>query len=44
MLEWIQDSPLFVVIDASQLSFQTYKTGMVFNELISCEFQSFRYL
>jgi hypothetical protein len=32
MLEWIQDSPLFVVIDGSRLSFQAYKTGMIFNE------------
>ena len=27
MLEWIQDSTLFVGIDASQISFQMYENG-----------------
>ena len=34
MAEWIQDSPLYVVIDASLLSFQAYKTGRFFHSII----------
>jgi len=30
MLEWIQDSPLYIAVDASQISFQTYETGISF--------------
>jgi len=35
MLEWIQDSPLYIGIDASQITFQTYESGMSFVRKIS---------
>ncbi len=30
MLEWMQDSTVYVAIDASQISFQTYEEGISF--------------